>query len=192
MLRSAFLVLALFITGTAAAQKGGDYSYTWLQVSYTQADFDNVASDGDGLGFSGSFELSPNFHIFGGYAGLDVDSNADASGWKAGIGLNTPLSKLMDIVVQLSYQTTEVPAPSPLVGTVHDDGLGFRAGVRVGANDWIELKGGMTYVDLDSGNETVFDAGFLLNISRAFAVGVGGSWDDDVSAWSLNGRLYFD
>jgi hypothetical protein len=191
MQRLVFIVLSLLSAGTVAAQSG-DYSYTWLQASYTKAEFDNLASDGDGLGFSGSFELSPNFHIFGGYAGLDVGSDADASGWKAGIGLNTPLSNLLDIVVQLSYQTTEVPAPAPLVGTVEDDGLGFRAGVRVGANDWIELNGGMTYLDLDSGNETVFDAGFLLNLNDAFAVGIGGSWDDDVSSWSLNGRLYFD
>jgi hypothetical protein len=75
---------------------------------------------------------------------------------------------------------------------VDNDGLGFGAGLRVGANEWIEVYGGLTYLDLDSGNETVFDAGFLLNLSDAFAVGVSGSWDEDVSAWSLDGRLYFD
>ena len=189
MLRSVLAGLVLALSGVSAAQDT-DFSYTYLQASYAQADYDNLGSDGDGIGLSASFEVSDNFHIFGGYSGLDVGSSADASGWEAGIGLNTPLTDLMDIVVQLSYQTTEIDVPQ--LGSVEDDGLGFGAGVRVGANEWIEVYGGLTYIDLDSGNETVFDAGFLLNIGDAFAIGVGGSWDDDVSAWSLDGRLYFD
>lgn len=189
MLRSFLACLLLALSGVATAQDN-DFSYTFLQASYTEADYDNLASDGDGIGLSASFELTDNFHVFGGYAGLDVGSSADASGWQAGIGLNTPLSELMDIVVQLSYQSTEIDLPQGF--SVEDDGLGFGAGVRVGANDWIEVYGGLTYVDLDSGNETVFDAGFLLSVGDAFAVGVGGSWDDDVSTWSVDARLYFD
>jgi hypothetical protein len=191
MTRPLIAVFLLALSGIAAAQDS-DFSYSYLQLSYTKADFDNVASDGDGLGLTGSLELSPNFHVFGAYTGLDVGSSADASGWKLGMGLNTPLSRLMDIVVRLSWQSTEVPAPGPLPGTVDNDGLGFGAGLRVGANEWIEVYGGLTYLDLDSGNETVFDAGFLLNLNDAFAVGVSGSWDEDVSAWSIDGRLYFD
>jgi len=191
MLRSFFILVSLLLTATAVAQDN-EFSYSFIQASYTKADFDSLGRDGDGLGFSASFELSPHFHVFGGYKGLDVGANADASGWNAGIGLNTPLTELMDIVVQLSYQTTEVPAPGLLPGTVEDDGLGLGAGIRVGANEWIEVYGGLTYLDLDSGNETVFDAGFLLSLGDAFAVGVSGSWDDDVSSLSVNGRLYFD
>lgn len=187
MVRSLFVCLVLLLSGVAAAQD--DFSYTWLQASWSDVDSDAYGA-GDGLGLSASFELGPNFHIFGGYAGIDADSSADASGWNAGVGLNTPLSDLMDVVVRLSYQTNEIDFP--LGGTVQNDGLGFGAGVRVGANEWIEVYGGLTYLDLDSGNETVFDAGFLLNIGDAFAVGVGGSWDDEVATWTLNGRLYFD
>ncbi len=189
MLRSVFACLVLALSGAVGAQQNDGFSYTWLQVSWSDVDSDNFGG-GDGLGLSASFELTPNFHIFGGYAGIDADSNVDASGWNAGIGLNTPISKTMDVVVQLSYQTTEINLP--LGVSVDDDGLGFGAGIRVGANDWIEVHGGLTYLDLDSGNETVFDAGFLLNLGDAFAVGVAGSWDDEVSTWSLNGRLYFD
>jgi hypothetical protein len=189
MFRLSLVCVLLALSCTAAAQKKDDFSYTWLQVSYIDADDDLVGS-GDGLGLSASFELSPNFHIFGGYSGLDIASNADASGWKAGIGLNTPLSNLMDVVVRLSYQSTDRTLPSGI--GVKDDGLGFGAGVRVGANEWIEIYGGLTYLDVDSGNETTFDGGFLLNFGDAFAVGVGGSWDDEKTAWTIDGRLYFD
>jgi len=187
MLRSLFVCLVLLLSGVAIAQD--DFSYTWLQISWADVDSDNFGT-GDGLGVSASFELTPNFHVFGGYTGIDADSDIDASGWDAGIGLNTPLSQNMDVVVRLGYQTTEIDLPQG--GTVDNDGLGFGAGIRVGANEWIEVYGGLTYLDLDSGNETVFDAGFLLNIGDAFAAGVAGSWDDEVSTWTLNGRLYFD
>jgi len=189
MARSVFVVLILALSGAAAAQ-GKDFDYSFIQVSYSRADYDSQNADGDGLGIGASFAVSENFHIFGGYAGTDVGSSLDASGWNAGAGLNLSISELMDIVVQLSYQTTEIGLPGG--GSVEDDGLGLGAGVRVGANEWIEIYGGLTYVDLDSGNETIFDAGFLLNLSDAFAVGVSGSWDDDVSIWRLDGRLYFE
>jgi len=188
MARSFFLVFVLCVSGTAAAQ-ASKFDYTFAEASYSKADYDNLSTDGDGLGIGVSFAVSNNIHVFGGYAGTNIDSSLDASGWRAGAGLNMPISQLMDVLVQLAYQTTEVKLPNG--GSLDDDGLGLRAGVRVGANDWIEVFGGLTYVDLDSGNETVFDAGFLLNLSDAFSVGVSGSWDDDVSVWSLDGRLYF-
>ena len=60
------------------------------------------------------------------------------------------------------------------------------------ASDKIELDAGVSYVDTDSGNDTALSAGFLFNVTDNIAVGVGGSWDDDVSVWSLNGRIYFE
>lgn len=191
MARSIFALILLAMSASAAAQSN-DFSYSYLQLSYTQADFDNLAGDGDGLGISGFFEISPNFHIFGGYAGLDIEDNADATGWNVGMGLNTPLSNLMDVYVRLSWQSTEVPVPGPTPGTNNDDGLGFGAGLRVGANEWIEIYGGLTYLDIESGNETVFDVGFLLNLNNSFSVGISSAFDDSASAWSVDGRLYFD
>ena len=177
MARSVFVLLLLALSGAAAAQgKSRGFDYSFIAVSYSNADYDSQNADGDGLGISASFAIAENFHIFGGYAGTDVGASLDASGWRAGGGINMPISKLMDIVVQGFYQTTKIGLPGG--GSVDDDGLGLRAGVRVGAND--------------SGNETTFDAGFLLNLSNAFAVGVSGAWDDDVSIWSLDGRLYFN
>ena len=188
-MRSVLLFLCLALPGLVTAQSK-DFDYTFVQASYSRADFDSINADGDGLGLSASLALSDNFHVFGGYAGQDIGSNFDADGWKAGVGLSVPLSGLMDVVVQLSYQSTEVN--SPVAGRVDNDGMGVRAGVRVGTNEWIEVYGGLSYVDLDSGNETGLDAGFLLNLSDAFAVGVSGSWDDDVTVLSIDGRLYFD
>ena len=175
MARSLFVVLLLSLSGIAAGQ-GKGFDYNFIELSYSNAEYDNQNTDGDGLGISASFAVSNNLHIFG--------------GWKAGGGINMPISKLMDVVVQGFYQTTKIGLPGG--GSVDNDGLGLRAGVRVGANQWVELFGGLTYADLDSGNETTLDAGFLFNLSDAFAVGVSGAWDDEFSIWSINGRLYFN
>ncbi len=189
MTRSLFVMLLVGLAATAEAQNS-DFDYSYIELSYSDADYDTLNSSGDGLGINASVAISDYMHVFGGYAGVDVDNNADATGWSAGLGLNTDLSDLMDVVVRLSYQSTSLDVPG--LGSVEDDGLGLGAGVRVGANEWIEVFGGLTYLDLDSGNETVFDAGFLLNFGDDFAIGVSGAWDDDVDVWSLNGRLYFD
>ena len=189
MRRSALALVLVMLAGTAAAQIN-DFRYSFIQASYSKSDYDNLGIDGDGLGVSASFELTDNFHIFGGYAGADIESNADSDGWNAGVGLNVPLGRQMDVVARLSYQSTEIDVP--VLGTVEDDGFGLGVGVRVGANESIELNLGLTYIDLDSGNETVFDAGFFFNFANDWAIGVSTSWDDDVSVLSLNGRLYFE
>jgi len=192
MARSFILFILLGVSGTAFAQykQPPGFRYSFIEGSYSKATYDNLARDGDGLGVSASIAVSDHFHVFGGYAGADLGDSVDADGWYAGIGLNVPLTQLLDAVVQGSYQSNEVKLPTG--GSIDDDGFGLRAGVRVGANEWIEVNGGVSYTDLDSGNETTLDAGFLLNISDAFAVGVSGAWDDDVSVWSINGRLYFE
>ena len=188
MLRSLLVLLLLAFSLSATAQDGG-FDYNYLQASYQKVDYD-FGGDGDGLGLDISYALSPNFHIFGGYAGQDVDSSIDTSAWRAGIGLNGSISRLMDVVLRLSYETQQVDVPNS--GTQDNDGYGLSAGVRVGANEWIEVYGGLSYIDRDSGSETGLDAGFLLNLGDAFAIGVSGYWDDDVTAYALNGRLYFN
>ena len=191
MPRSIFVFILLVAPAISAAQNSG-HDYSYLQGSYSKINSDGALDEGDGIGLSLSYGLTPHVHIFGSYLGIDTTSSADADGWKAGIGLNTPLSRQLDVVVRLSYQTTERSVPGPGGGTYDDNGLGFAAGARFALTQRMELYGGLTYLDLDSGNETMLDAGLLFSISRAFALGVSTSWDEDVSAWSLDGRLYFD
>lgn len=187
MVRSLFVVFLLAMSAGVAAQDGFDYSY--ITGSYSKADFDSFSADGDGFGVGVSLGVHENFHVFGAYSGLDLGSSVDASAWEAGVGFNTPISELMDVVVRVSLVSAEVDTP---FGSVDDDGYSVGAGLRVGANQWIELDFGAAYVDTDSGNETSLNAGFLYNATDNIAVGVSGSWDDDVTIWSLDGRLYFE
>jgi len=184
MARSLLAISILLASFQAFGQQGG-FSYSYLEASYSRADYDGFGGDADGFGIGASVAISDQFHLFGGYTGTELDNSVDADGWNAGVGFNTPISPNMDAVIRASYVSIEV-------GSFEDDGFAIGAGVRVAASEAIELDLGLSYVDTDSGNDTSVDAGFLFNFNDAFAVGVGGSWDDDVSVWSLNGRLYFD
>ena len=184
MARSFIAISILLLSSLAFAQQEG-FSYSYLQASYSRADYDGFGGDADGFGVGASVAISEQFHLFAGYSGTDLDNSVDADGWNAGVGFNTPISPNMDAVIRASYVSVEV-------GPFDDDGFAVGAGVRVAASEAIELELGLSYVDTDSGNDTSVDAGFLFNFNESFAVGVGGSWDDDVSVWSLNGRLYFD
>jgi opacity protein-like surface antigen len=184
MARSIYAVILLSLSSMAAAQQDG-FSYSYLTASYSRADYNDFNADGDGFGIGASVAINEQFHLFGGYAGQDLNDTLDADGWHVGVGFNTPISNVMDVVLRASYVSYDI-------GNYNDDGFGLGAGVRVAASDQIELNLGLSYVDTDSGNNTALDAGFLFNITDAVAVGVSGSWDDDVDIWSLNGRLYFD
>ena len=115
MARSLFLLFLLCVSGAAAAQykQNGSFRYSYIEASYSKADYDNLNSDGDGLGVGVSLAVANNFHVFGSYAGADLGSSVDASGWKAGLGLSVPLTQLMDVVVQGFYQSTVAHKPLP-------------------------------------------------------------------------------
>jgi opacity protein-like surface antigen len=187
MFRSTLVILALLFSASAGAQ-GFDYSY--IQLGYGTFDFDDIDVDGDGFGLSGSYAINPDWHVFAGYEDASLDFGIDATSFGAGVGYNTELSPAVDMFARLSYQYVELDAGA--FGSVDDNGIGFGVGMRFAASDQLEIDAGIDYVDLsDSGDETAFSAGAVYNFTDAFSVGLGGSWSDDASSYTLVGRFYF-
>lgn len=187
MNRSIYAFCFLALSTSALAD---DFDYSYLQLNYGSFEFDDINVDGDGLGLSGSYAISPDWHVFGGYQAAGLDFGVDATTLAAGIGYNTELSTVVDMVARVSYQYVELDAPGG--GNVDDSGLGLGIGIRFAASPEVELIAGLDYVDFgNGGNDTGFSAGGLYNFSDAFALGLGGSWSDDTSAFILSGRFYF-
>lgn len=187
MLRSTGFTLLLVFSAAAGAE-GFDYNY--FSLGYGSIDFDDIGVDGDGYAVTGSYALSPKYHVFAGYTGGSLDFNVDVTTWGAGFGYNTSLSAKTDAYARLSYEYFEVDVPT--FGSVDDSGLGFAVGLRYAANPQLELHGGINYVDFgDAGDDTGFEAGGLYSFSDAFALGLSGDWSDDVSVYSVQGRFYF-
>jgi len=185
MLRSSLILLVLAFSVSANAE-GFDYNY--LQLDYTNVDFDNV--DGDGIGLSGAFAINPDWHVFAGYQALGLDFGRDVNEFNAGIGYNTELSPTVDAFARFSYEYIELEIPGGLDDD--DSGFGFGVGMRFAASEELEIEAGIDYVDFGSGgDDTAFSLGALYSFNDAFALGLGGSWSDDVSAYNLTGRIYF-
>ena len=182
------LAIALLAVSTAA--NAGDFDYNYVSVGYGNMSLDEVDVDGDGFGVNGSFALTDSYHVFAGYEIADLDYDVDASTMEVGLGWNHSLSPVLDLVTQLSYQYVELDAPG--INSVDDSGLGLGLGLRFAATEKLELDAGIGYVDLgDGGDETSLGAGGLYSFTNAFALGLGGSWSDDASSYSVSGRFYF-
>jgi len=187
MLRSTLLIGLLAFSAAAVAE---DFDYSWLSLSYGMVDFDEIDVDGDGFGLDGSYALNDDFHVFGEYQAVDLDFGVDATTFSAGVGYNTEMSPAVDAFARLSYEYVEVDMP--VFGSDDETGFGFGVGLRFAAGPDVELDAGIDYVDYGSGgDDTALSLGGLYNFTPAFALGLAGSWGDDVSSYSLSGRFYF-
>jgi hypothetical protein len=176
--------------GASTVAMADGLNYTFGEVSYGRVDIDDADVDGDGFGIAGSFALTDEFHLFGGYQTADFDFGIDFNQLNLGVGFNTPIADTIDVVASLSYVNLELDAGS--FGSADDNGYAIGVGLRGMAGPQIELHGGIEYVDLsDSGSDTSFGAGVRFNINDMFSVGLAGNWTDDFSQYRLTGRLYF-
>ena len=177
------------MSGLAFADENG-FSYSYLQASYGTVDLDNTSIDGDGLGLNGSFGITDNLNIVGGYQTADFDSLVEADEWSVGLGVHAPITEKMDVTAAVSYIDVEIDALG--IPVAEDDGFGLTVGLRANITSLIEVNAGVSYVDLsDSGDDTGFGGGVLFNLTNSFALGLDGSWDDDVSVYSVSARWYF-
>jgi opacity protein-like surface antigen len=181
-------VLAVITLGYAATANA-EFNYNFVQASYGQIDFDDIDVDGDNVGIGLSLAITDEFHLFGGADFSDLDFNIDATAWRAGLGYNTPISEIVDVVAQLSFQSIEIDTG---FGSADDTGFGLGVGLRIAATELVEINGGIEYVDLDdSGDNTAFTGAALFNLTERFTIGLVASFDDDVTLYSVAGRVYF-
>lgn len=187
MKRSTLGLALLALSATASAS---DFDYNYVSVGYGNTELDGIDVDGDGFGITGSIAISDSYHVFAGYETAGLDFGVDMTAWAAGIGWNFGLSDKVDMVTRLSYRYIELEASG--FGSEDDNGLGAGLGLRFAATRQLELDAGIDYVDYgDGGDDTAFGLGGLYSFSDAFALGLGGSWSDNVSTYTVSGRFYF-
>lgn len=181
----ALAMLALSATATAA-----EFDYNYLSLGYGNTELDNIDVDGDGFGIGGSYALNRNFHVFAGYEMADFDFGVESTGMGVGVGYNTSVSPVVDLVTRVSYQYIEVDAPG--FSSEDESGIGLGVGFRFAATEQLELDAGIDYVDFgDVGDDTTFGLGGLYSFTNTFALGLGGAWSDDASSYTVSGRFYF-
>jgi hypothetical protein len=163
--------------------------YTYGEIGYVNADFDDIDEDGDGYGLGGSYALHRNVHLLAGYQDIDLGGNNDYNSLLLGVGANFALRPGLDAVGRVAWINAEVD-----VGPINedDDGYGLEAGVRMMINPQLELNGFARYVDVGSEDDTSLVIGGLYEIARNVAVGADLEFSDDVTSFFLKARLYFN
>ena len=183
-------ITALIFLGLCSTSAAEGFNYNYVSASYVTVDFDDLNIDGDGFGLGLSLSISDEFHLFGGYQGTNFDLGVDGSAWSVGAGFHTPISDVIDVVATVSYEFVEVDVRG--LGSIDDDGFGLGIGLRAAVSDRVEIDAGIGYADLnDRGDNTAFSAGFLFNVTDTISLGLSGIWDDDATAYSFRGRVYF-
>ena len=181
------LLLYLGLGVPALSQAAGEPRYTYAEVGFIHADFDDIDDDGDGLGIGGSLAVHRNVHVFASYADLGLDGSNDLTTFSLGAGVNFPLRPGLDVVGRLSYISNEFDQRP---GDDSEDGYGLEAALRMMINPQLELNGAIRYVDVYDNNTSLVIGG-LYDIIPNLALGGELEFSSDYSALFLKVRYYF-
>ncbi len=189
LLRAAATGALALAAGQAAA--ADDLSYSYIEPRWAETELDDGTFDveGDGFLINGSLEFSETVHLFIGYDRLEFDDNVDVSTRLIGGGLAVPLSRSADLVFRGGFAEAEFETP---FFSDEDDGTFLSAGARVLVTPDIELYGDYRKLSLDdAADEESTTIGLEFYASDSFSVGPSITWVDDVTTYTLGGRIYF-
>ena len=180
-------VAALCLTAPAFAENSS-FDYSFLDLGYTDIQYDDSDTDADGFGVRGSFKLTDNLNLIGsfGTGGVD-DFDIDVKKYTIGAGLHWPLNRNLDILTTLNYINIDTDLP---FGGADDEGVQIGVGLRGRLAEQLELTGGLTHTELDyGGNDTSPTVGLRYSFNKNFAILGDVSWFDGGNQYFLGGRL---
>ena len=100
MLRSLVSILLLVLSVSVSSQT---VSYDYIQASFGRVDFDSNNFDADGLGFSASFSIDDDFHVFGQHQTADLSFGVDINILELGGGYHTEISRNLNLSANVGY-----------------------------------------------------------------------------------------
>ena len=191
----ALLVTTIVLPALGTAQESAtrpqspQFNYTYVEVGYDELDFDlgPVDVDGDGLTFSGSYEINDDWHVYGSYGGYDLDFGIDVDTWTLGAGYVFPLKDDVDIYGRVLYIDQSIDAGP---GSADEDGLGIQARIRARVTDELELEGGIQYTDVVD-TDTSLQASARYHFTENFSAGIGVNFAGDTDGIGINARYSF-
>ena len=187
---------SLALLALAAPAMAADISYNFVEAGYQEIDIDSglvggLDIDGDGYGVGGSFELNENWFIAASYSSADFDFGVDLDQLMLGAGYHVPISDNADFYGMFSYVSAEASVSG--FDSVDEDGYAATIGLRGMIGERFELNGSLAYIDFGNGGDsTAFGAGALYNFTDMLAAGFSIDIDDDVTAYGIGVRVYFD
>jgi opacity protein-like surface antigen len=179
--------LAVLAVGAQAASAEG-FNYNYVEGGYAFGDVESV--DLSGFGVKGSWAVTPNIHVFGGYQTLNFDGPGSLKSLSLGAGYNWSLNESWDLIGAASFEQQKLGSS--------ESGWGLGAGVRGRIGEAFEVDAGLKYADIgDFGNSTTFNVGGRYYFTPNFAVGAEynridlGDANATGNTWGINVRYNF-
>lgn len=164
--------------------------YSYWQLGYVGADIDGLSNKADGWGAGLSYEVTDRIFLDATYvdigasfAGFDIDEQD----YTLGVGYAYPITPNNDLIGRVGYARVQGEVES--LGNGSDDGYTLGVGWRSRPLDAVELEAAVSYVDLsDAGDTTSFGLGAYWYFVPQVALGVSGSYNDDVTSYMIGFR----
>lgn len=177
--------LTLLALVCATATHASELSYNYAELRFVDTEIG--AADGDGLRLNGSFELTGNWLLVGGYTTLDFDGGVDTSALEFGAGYVHRYSPRMDIVGYGKLVRTEVDTP---FGDDDDTGISLAGGVRGSFTPEFEGRATVNYINVDE-TDTFFEIGGDYYFDDQFSAGATLEFGGDADTLTLGVRWFF-
>lgn len=172
------------------------FSYSYVELSYADVDFDDISIGSQRYRFAGSFLVIPNAFVTGGYTFERSDSfgfggandSLDVTTLNLGVGYRFGLSDTVDFKAEVAALRQEFQFDD-----LKDDDTGFQLGLglRAVAGPRLELAGKASYVDIFEDYETIVGVSGLYHVSRIFTVSLDLESASQWQSYGLSGRLNF-
>jgi hypothetical protein len=182
------LLVTLLLAGEATKAEG--VSYDFVQAGYRNASADG-GIDGDGYLLAGSFAFNDHWYGRIDWADVDLDFGITLDQLGVGVGYHTDLTGNTDVFGLLEYIDTNASANG--LSGLGNNGFGASIGVRGMLAPKFELQGTVSYVDLGGGSDgLVLGVAGWYSFGGSFAAGITADFEEDIDAYGLNLRWYFD
>lgn len=188
-------LLAAVILATSTGAVAKDISYDFIQGTYNSVDIDN-GPDGDGLGISGSFSITPHIAFSAGYSSTDFDlfngNDVDINEFNFGLTAHTSVAPGTDVFGNFSIVKAEIERSNIFFTDEEDDtGNAITLGLRHMASQQVELDLNFSRVDVFDDAETAIGFGARFYASNKLSLGIAYATGDDVDTLSFSVRYDF-
>jgi hypothetical protein len=189
-MRKSMILASLAALGLGGTALASDLNYSFVELGWQQAEFDDLDADGDGFGVRGSMAFTDALHGFVSYSDQSYDFDVGGEFLEVGVGYAWSMSPKLDIVGRLAYLDTSFDIPG--FGDVSDDGFALGGYLRGKPMENLELTGGIDLVDYsDGGSDEQFGLGARYFFTKQFAAGLDMSFNDFGTTYTLGGRMSF-
>ena len=177
--------LAVVMAGAFAPAQATELSYDYAELRFVDTEVGNL--DGDGLRLAGSYQISGNWLLVGGFSSLDFDNNVDTTTFDIGAGYVYRYRPEFDLVGYARVVHTEVDA-----GPFEEDdtGIALAGGVRGLFTPEFEGRATVNYINVDD-SDTFFEFGADYHFTPQFSVGATLDVGGDADTLTIGVRWFF-